>query len=98
LTGQPYSDKSKVVAGLLQLIPGFFFGFGGIGRVYSGYNKTLGFIQMAASVFGWICFWCGFLTLVTFGIYAAIVIWFIVDGILILAGNPTDEHGRPLKS
>lgn len=33
-TGEPYSDKSKVVAGLLQLIG--LFGFVGIGRMYLG--------------------------------------------------------------
>ena len=35
VTGQPYSDKSKTVAGLLQLIG--LFGFVGIGRIYAGY-------------------------------------------------------------
>src|SRR5688572_11237389 len=35
---QPASDKSKVVAGLLQLLPGFLFTLGGIGRLYAGQN------------------------------------------------------------
>ncbi len=34
VTGEPYSDKSKVVAALLQLIG--LFGFVGIGRMYLG--------------------------------------------------------------
>jgi TM2 domain-containing membrane protein YozV len=33
-TGEPYSDKSKVVAGLLQLLG--LFGLVGIGRMYLG--------------------------------------------------------------
>src|SRR3954462_7181542 len=36
LTGEPLSDKSKVVAGLLQLLG--LFGLGGIGRIYLGYT------------------------------------------------------------
>ena len=35
LTGEPLSDKSKIVAGLLQLIG--LFGLVGIGRIYLGY-------------------------------------------------------------
>ncbi|MBU9765042.1 TM2 domain-containing protein [Mycobacterium sp. TNTM28] len=34
LTGEPFSDKSKVVAALLQLVG--LFGFVGIGRIYLG--------------------------------------------------------------
>ncbi|MCC5582337.1 TM2 domain-containing protein [Microtetraspora sp. AC03309] len=34
VTGEPLSDKSKVVAGLLQLVG--LFGFVGIGRIYLG--------------------------------------------------------------
>ena len=36
VTGQPYSDKTKLVAGLLQIFLGGF----GIGRFYLGDNKT----------------------------------------------------------
>ena len=36
VTGVPYSDKSKLVAGLLQIFLGGF----GIGRFYIGDNKT----------------------------------------------------------
>ena len=43
LTGEPFSDKSKVVAGLLQLLG--LFGLVGIGRIYLGYTG-LGVAQL----------------------------------------------------
>jgi TM2 domain-containing membrane protein YozV len=43
MTGEPYSDKSKVVAGLLQLLG--LFGFVGIGRIYLG-QTGLGIAQL----------------------------------------------------
>jgi TM2 domain-containing membrane protein YozV len=43
LTGEPLSDKSKVVAGLLQLIG--LVGIVGIGRIYLGYTG-LGVAQL----------------------------------------------------
>lgn len=43
LTGEPLSDKSKVVAGLLQLLG--LLGIVGIGRVYLGYTG-LGIAQL----------------------------------------------------
>ncbi|BBX44370.1 TM2 domain-containing protein [Mycobacterium cookii] len=53
-SGRPLSDKSKLVAGLLQL----FLGGIGIGRFYLGYIG-IGFAQLAITVFtlglaGWI--------------------------------------------
>jgi hypothetical protein len=74
LTGQPYSDRSKVVAGLLQLFLPF-----GIGRLYSGHTG-IGVAQLLLTLF--------------FGIGA---IWAFVDGIVILAGRPTDSRGHPLR-
>jgi len=52
--GRPLSDKSKLVAGLLQL----FLGGVGVGRFYLGYIG-IGFAQLAITVFtlgfaGWI--------------------------------------------
>jgi TM2 domain-containing membrane protein YozV len=44
-TGIPYSDKSKIVAGLLQIFLPF-----GIGRFYIGDNK-IGVIQLLVTVF-----------------------------------------------
>lgn len=43
VTGEPFSEKSKVVAGLLQLIG--LFGIVGIGRIYLGYTG-LGIAQL----------------------------------------------------
>jgi TM2 domain-containing membrane protein YozV len=47
LTGEPFSDKSKVVAGLLQLLG--LFGLVGIGRIYLGYTG-LGVAQLAVGI------------------------------------------------
>lgn len=41
VTGVPYSDKSKIVAGVLQLC----FGGLGVGRFYTG-HITLGILQL----------------------------------------------------
>lgn len=43
MTGEPYSDKSKIVAGLLQLLG--LFGLVGIGRMYIG-QTGLGVAQL----------------------------------------------------
>jgi TM2 domain-containing membrane protein YozV len=43
LTGEPFSEKSKVVSGLLQLLG--LFGLVGIGRIYLGYTG-LGVAQL----------------------------------------------------
>jgi hypothetical protein len=74
LTGQPYSDRSKVIAGLLQLFVPV-----GVGRLYSGHTG-IGVSQLLLTLF--------------FGIGA---IWAFIDGIVILAGRPTDSRGRPLR-
>ncbi len=91
------SDKSKVTAGLLQLLPGFLLALGGIGRLYAG-NTTIGVIQLVATVIGWLSFWCGFLLIVPFVISGAVWLWFVIDGILMLAGRPVDGQGRPLRA
>lgn len=43
MTGEPLSDKSKIVAGLLQLVG--LFGFVGFGRIYLG-QTGLGIAQL----------------------------------------------------
>jgi hypothetical protein len=97
-TGQPFSDKSKIIAALLQILPGFILGLGGMGRLYAG-NTALGIIQLATTLVGWLSFWCGF---VTFGIgfvgFGLVWLWFVIDGIIMLAGRPVDGQGRPLRS
>lgn len=47
ITGEPLSDKSKVVAGLLQLLG--LFGLVGIGRIYLGYTG-LGIAQLVVGL------------------------------------------------
>jgi TM2 domain-containing membrane protein YozV len=47
LTGEPLSDKSKVVAGLLQLLG--LIGLVGIGRIYLG-NTGLGVAQLVVGL------------------------------------------------
>ncbi|NJP99050.1 TM2 domain-containing protein [Streptomyces zingiberis] len=70
--GRPYSDKSKIVAGVLQL----FIGTLGIGRFYTGHTgMALGQLFTLGG--------CG--------------IWSLIDGIMLLTGQPTDAQGRPLR-
>ncbi|WKG06348.1 NINE protein [Mycolicibacterium sp. HK-90] len=47
ITGEPYSDKSKVVAGLLQLLG--LFGLVGIGRIYLG-ETAFGIAQLVVGL------------------------------------------------
>jgi TM2 domain-containing membrane protein YozV len=47
VTGEPFSDKSKVVAGLLQLVG--LAGFVGFGRIYMG-QTGLGLAQLLVGV------------------------------------------------
>lgn len=47
VTGEPLSDKSKVIAGLLQLLG--LFGLVGIGRIYLG-DTQLGIIQLVVGL------------------------------------------------
>jgi hypothetical protein len=92
-----WSDKSKVTAGLLQLVPGFLMGLGGIGRLYAGHT-ALGAVQLGATLFGWLSFWCGFFLVVPFFLFIGVWFWFVIDGIVLLAGRPVDGQGRLLRS
>ena len=86
LTGEPFSDKSKVIAGLLQLLG--LVGVLGIGRIYLG-NTTLGITQLLGClVFGIVT--CGIGFIVT-------VIWGIIDAVLIFTDRVRDSAGRPLR-
>ena len=86
VTGEPFSDKSKVVAGLLQLLG--LVGVLGIGRIYLGYT-ALGMTQLLGGlIFG----------LITCGIgFIVPVVWGIIDAVLILTGKVRDPMGRPLR-
>ncbi|MGV0837019.1 NINE protein [Mycolicibacterium thermoresistibile] len=86
ITGEPLSDKSKVIAGLLQLIG--LFGLLGFGRMYIG---QVGF-GVAQLLIGLV------VGLVTCGYGFAIpAIWGVVDAVLIFTGNARDSYGRPLR-
>lgn len=65
VTGQPYSDKSKTIAGLLQLLG--LIGIAGIGRIYIG-QIGLGVAQL---IVGWVT--CG-VGAVVWGIIDAVLI------------------------
>jgi hypothetical protein len=97
VTGQAQSDKSKVTAGLLQIVLGFLFTLGGVGRLYAG-NTAVGMVQLAASVVAWASFWCGFVAGFPFAVWFGIWLWFVIDGVLLIAGRPVDGQGRLLRS
>ena len=86
LTGEPFSDKSKVIAGLLQLLG--LVGVLGIGRIYLG-NTTLGITQLLG------CLVFGIVTCVIWFIVP--VIWGIIDAVLIFTDRVRDSAGRPLR-
>lgn len=65
VTGEPLSDKSKVVGGLLQLLG--LVGLVGIGRIYLGYTK-LGIIQLVVGLLT-----CGIVAII-WGIVDAVLI------------------------
>lgn len=91
VTGLPYSDKSKTVGGLLQILLGFA-GICGVGRLYIG-SVTIGLCQLLGMFFA--LFMSAFLIGIPFAI--GIWIWAFVDGIVILSGNTRDGVGRPLR-
>jgi TM2 domain-containing membrane protein YozV len=80
LTGEPLSDKSKVVAGLLQLIG--LFGIAGIGRMYLG-NVGLGVAQLLVGLVT-----CG-LGAVVWGLIDAVLIF--TDKVRDSDGRPLRE-------
>lgn len=87
-----YSNKTKAAAGLLQLLPGFFLSIGGIGRCYTG-HAAAGVIHIVLSVLGWM------LSPIYIGIPLVIGcwLWAVIDGIVLLAGRPTDAQKRLLR-
>lgn len=86
VTGQPYSDKSKVTAALLQLLG--VFGFLGFGRMYLG-RTGLGLVQLLIGLVA---------TVTTYGIGISVpAVWGIIEAILMLSGRVHDKHGRKLR-
>jgi TM2 domain-containing membrane protein YozV len=85
--GLPYSDKSKIAAGLLQIFVGTF----GVGRFYTGHTG-IAIGQLVGCMVGvWILSWF------TCGISALVVFWPLVDGIVLMASDSTDAQGRLLR-
>ncbi|MYR08823.1 NINE protein [Gordonia sp. SID5947] len=88
MSGLPFSDKSKIVAGLLQIFLGGF----GVGRFYLGDNQT-GAIQLGLTIVGWITV----VFIVGLFILLGVGIWALVDGIMMLTGSVRDKNGLPLR-
>ena len=95
-TGLPYSDKSKLTAGLLQLLLGVLLGLGGVGRLYAG-QTGLGVVQVVLSVVGWVSVCCASFLFFPIFLFFGLWLWWLIDGIVILAGHPVDGQGRPLR-
>ncbi|MDO8107096.1 TM2 domain-containing protein [Isoptericola sp. b441] len=89
MTGQPLSDKSKIVAGLLQIFLGVF----GVGRFYTGHTN-LAIIQLSLTLVGFVT------SFIVIGVFVLIgvQIWVLVDGIMLLSGRETDARGLLLRS
>lgn len=92
LQGFPLSDKSKNTAGLLQLLLTLLCSVGGVGRLYSGHvgiglAQLLGLLVSIPLIF----------LLIGIPLFAGFWIWSLVDGILMLTGNPRDGSGRRLR-
>ncbi|GCE36767.1 hypothetical protein Rhow_005767 [Rhodococcus wratislaviensis] len=84
VTGLPYSHKTKLAAGLLSI----FFGYFGAGRFYAGHTG-LGFAMLIVNIV---------LTVVSLGMWLFVAwIWPVIDGIVLLAGEPKDKNGLPLR-
>lgn len=89
LTGQPLSDKSKIVAGLLQ----FFLGWLGVGRFYMG-STAIGVCQLVLFLAAFVTF---FFIIGVF-LWLGLAFWTFIDAIVILVGSPRDDQGRLLRS
>lgn len=89
MTGEPFGEKSKVVAGLLQI----FLGTLGVGRFYMG-SPLIGGLQLGLTLLGWV------LLLAFVGVFLiwGVGVWALIDGVLILAGRTRDGHGRLMRS
>ncbi|OZG30019.1 hypothetical protein BH683_006450 [Williamsia sp. 1138] len=87
-SGEPLSDKSKVVAGLLQLFLGGF----GAGRFYIGSNG-IAIGQLCALIAGWVLA----IVLIGYIILLGLGIWVIVDAIMIFTGSVRDSRGLKLR-
>jgi hypothetical protein len=84
--GLPYSDKSKIIAAILQLVVGF-----GVGRFYIGHQQ-IAIAQLVACIAGFV------LAFFTCGLSAFVFLWTFVDGIILLVSQDVrDANGLPLR-
>jgi TM2 domain-containing membrane protein YozV len=92
-SGEPLSDRSGVVAGMLQLLLGWV----GAGRMYTGHVgialAQFGIVWVvalltlcagSATAEAWVLAWLG-------------MAWPVVDGIILLGGGQRDRQGRRLR-
>ena len=86
--GKPLSDKSAVVAGLLQL----FLGGLGIGRFYIG-STSIGAVQLCLGLFGFFFSWF----FIGIPVLLGVGIWAFVDAIIMFTGGVKDNYGRKLR-
>lgn len=97
-----YSNKSRGVCGLLQLIFGF-----GLGRFYSGHTR-IAVAQLLITLFGLCMFYSGFSDITTVSAVAKLTLgvltffpakmWTFIDGIIILSNrNFKDSTGKVMK-
>jgi TM2 domain-containing membrane protein YozV len=85
--GVPYSDKQKVLAGVL----GIFLGKFGVGRFYTGHT-SLAVAQLITCLLGvWVFSWF------TCGLSIFVLLWPVIDGIVLLATDSLDSDGRALR-
>jgi len=89
--GGGFSDKSKSTAGILQLVLSIL-GLPGIGRLYAG-NTAIGLIQLIGMIVSYFLI----ILLIGFLLVPAFWVWGVIDGIVMLTGNPVDGEGRPLR-
>ncbi|MBM7414401.1 MULTISPECIES: TM2 domain-containing protein [Nocardiaceae] len=95
-TGEPFGDKSKVTAGVLQLAP-LLFGLPlGIGRFYIG-STVLGVAQLVSFIVSVLLTVTIIGALIGIPLYAAVWLWCLVDGIVMLVSKVRDGNGRLLK-
>lgn len=84
------SDKSSVVAGVLQL----FFGCFGIGRFYIGSNNVA-IIQLCLGMFGFLfTVFC----LIGLPFLLGSAVWGVIDAVMMFTGSVKDQYGRKLRS
>jgi TM2 domain-containing membrane protein YozV len=91
-TGEPLSDKYKLVGALLQLCLGPL----GVGRFYLGY-VGIGFLSMAVLTVAIVTTATAFLWLPWWILFVALGLWSIADFVLIISGHVRDADGRKLK-